>query len=315
MKCLVTGGAGFIGSHLCERLLDEGHEVICVDNLLTGSEKNISHFKHKAEFSFVKHDCSLPLGIETKVDLIFHLASPASPPKYQQYPIETMLVNTNGTYHLLELARKNNARFVFASTSEVYGDPLTHPQTEEYWGNVNPVGERSCYDESKRAGETYVAIFVHKFALDARIIRIFNTYGPRMDIDDGRVVTNFIKQILTEKPLTINGSGQQTRSFCYVSDMVEGLIQVGTRDGLNGEIINLGSTDERTVLELAQLIQKIAEYKGELKYQDLPSDDPVRRRPDITRAEKLLDWRPMISLNAGLKTTLEYFRKIINFRE
>lgn len=311
MKCIVTGGAGFIGSHLCDYLLNLGHTVLCVDNLLTGSKKNISHLLSKPGFTFVLHDCSTPLSPDTQVDLLYHLASPASPPKYQKYPLETMLVNTNGTYHLLELARKNSARFVFASTSEVYGDPLVHPQPEEYWGNVNPVGERSCYDESKRAGEAYVYAYVRKYALDTRIVRIFNTYGPRMDIDDGRVVTNFIKQILTLKPLTINGDGQQTRSFCYVTDMVSGLIKIGALDGLKGEVINLGSIDERTIRQLAELISNIAAYRGELKYQDLPVDDPVRRRPDITKAKKLLDWSPVVSLEDGLKMTLDYFRNQI----
>lgn len=309
MNCLVTGGAGFIGSHLCDRLITEGHSVICVDNLITGSVTNIAHLIRNPSFSYLEKDCSQPIILTSPVDLIFHLASPASPPKYQQFPIETLLVNTNGVYYLLELARKTRARFIFASTSEVYGDPQKHPQTEDYWGNVNSTGERSCYDESKRAGEAYVATYVRKFEVDARIVRIFNTYGPRMDIDDGRVVTNFIKQILEGSLLTINGDGSQTRSFCYVSDMVEGIFRMGKVEGLKGEVVNLGNEDERTILELAELIKKIANYKGELKFQDLPSDDPTRRRPDITKARTLLNWEPKVDLMTGLKSTLEYFQK------
>lgn len=308
MKCLVTGGAGFIGSHLCDRLVTEGHEVICVDNLLTGKEENIAHLKTNSHFSFIKLDCIQPIPSVSQIDIIFHLASPASPPKYQQYPVETLLVNTVGTYHLLEMANRLGSVFVFASTSEVYGDPVEHPQKEMYWGHVNPTGERSCYDEGKRAGEAFVMSYVRKYGVDGRIIRIFNTYGPRMDIDDGRVITNFIKQIITDKSLTINGDGQQTRSFCYVSDLVEGIVQVAKTLALQGEVINLGNPEELTILELASLIKDISHYNGELAYKDLPSDDPARRRPDISRAKKLLGWEPLVSLREGLQKTLKFYQ-------
>lgn len=309
MKCLVTGGAGFIGSHLCDRLIVEGHDVVCVDNLITGNEENITQLKTNPHFSFVKFDCSNPLPNQFDVNLIFHLASPASPPKYQQYPIETLLVNTIGTHHLLDLAKKQGSIFVYASTSEVYGDPEEHPQKETYWGHVNPTGERACYDEGKRAGEAFVMTYVRKFGVDGRIIRIFNTYGPRMDIDDGRVITNFIKQIINDKPLTINGDGQQTRSFCYVSDLVEGIVQVAKTPALQGEVINLGNPEELTILELVSLIKDISHYNGEVAYKDLPSDDPVRRRPDISRAKDRLGWEPHISLRKGLLKTLKFYQE------
>lgn len=248
MKCLVTGGAGFIGSHLCDWLVAEGNDVICVDNLLTGNKRNITQLLTHPRFRFIQADCSKPLTEVTSADVIYHLASPASPPKYQKYFLETMLVNTYGTYLLLEQARKWKAKFLFASTSEAYGDPLIHPQPETYWGNVNPNGVRSCYDESKRMGEAFVMSYVRNFNMDARIVRLFNTYGPRMDIDDGRVVTNFIKQILRRLPLTVHGKGTQTRSFCYISDMVEGIVKVAQSEVARGEVINLGNTEEKQSL-------------------------------------------------------------------
>lgn len=308
MKCVVTGGAGFIGSHLSERLLSEGHEVVVLDNLLTGSERNVAYLQSDSNFSFIRHDCSLPFYSDQKVDIIFHLASPASPPKYQRYPVETLLVNTVGTYHLLELAKKHNAIFVYASTSEVYGDPLEHPQKETYWGNVNSVGPRACYDEAKRAGEAFVISYVKTHGVDGRIVRIFNTYGPRMDIQDGRVVTNFIKEILEHKPLMINGKGIQTRSFCYVSDMVEGFLKVSNTPQMKGEVVNLGTIQEMTILELAEKLKQITGYQGDLCYQPMPQDDPLRRKPDTAKAKSLLSWVPKVSLDEGLKMTWEYFR-------
>lgn len=308
MKCLVTGGAGFIGSHLCDWLIAEGHEVACVDNLLTGSKKNIAHLLKHPGFTFRESDCSRPLSADLRADVIYHFASPASPPKYQQFALETLLVNSVGTYYLLEKARQWKAKFIFASTSEVYGDPEVHPQKETYWGHVNPVGIRACYDEGKRVGEAFVVTYYRKFGLDTRIIRIFNTYGPRMDIDDGRVVTNFIKQILEKKPLTIYGQGTQTRSFCYISDLIEGIVLFTNNNACSGEIINLGNPQEQTILEFARALKDLTAYKGELVHSDLPGDDPQRRQPDITKARDLLGWVPKISLTAGLELTLEYFK-------
>ncbi len=310
MKCLVTGGAGFIGSFLCDRLLAEGHDVICVDNLITGRKKNIEHLLKHASFRFIEHDVSLPLPDEISANAIFHFASPASPPKYQQFPVETLLVNSQGTYLLLEKARKWQAKFIFASTSEVYGDPLEHPQKETYWGHVNPTGPRSCYDESKRVGEAFVTTFIRKYDIDARIARIFNTYGPRMDIDDGRIVTNFIKQILSQAPLTIHGDGTQTRSFCFISDLIEGIYALFNSPRARGEIVNLGNPNEQTVLEFAKTIKKITGYNGSFIYLPLPQDDPQRRKPDITKASQLLSWQPKVTLEEGLKKTLDYFQGI-----
>ncbi len=309
MKIIVTGGAGFIGSHLCDRLLNDGHKVICIDNLLSGNKKNITHLANNPHFQFIDHDCILPLPVNIEAQAIFHFASPASPPKYQAYPIETLLVNTIGTYYLLEAARKWSARFIYASTSEIYGDPKQHPQTEQYWGNVNPVGPRSCYDEAKRAGESYVATYIRKYGLDGRIVRIFNTYGPRMNLDDGRVVTNIIKQILSREPIKIYGTGEQTRSFCYISDMVDGIIKVFDTPQLKGEIFNLGKTEEITILKLSKIIQKIARHQEQIQHLDLPEDDPHRRNPDITKAKKILHWQPKISLEQGLTLTYKYFKK------
>ena len=309
MKCLVTGGAGFIGSHLCDRLLADGHSVVCVDNLITGSKDNVSHLLTHPQFSFLEADVSLPLPDSVRAQLIFHFASPASPPKYQRFPIETLLVNSIGTYHLLEKAKSWQARFVYASTSEVYGDPKEHPQRETYWGNVNPIGPRSCYDESKRVGESFVSTYTRTFHLDGRIVRIFNTYGPRMDIDDGRIVTNFIKQILSRTPLTIQGDGSQTRSFCYISDLIEGIMSVFTTPAAQGEVINLGNPEEKTILELLDLIKKVSHYSGETVFLPLPEDDPLRRKPDITKAQNLLHWEAKVGLEEGLTKTLEYFKK------
>lgn len=307
MKCLVTGGAGFIGSHLSDRLITDGHEVVVVDNLITGSESNIEHLRSNPRFTFVKADASLLLGEKFTPDLIYHLASPASPEKYQKHPIETLLVNTIGTKLMLDLARDTKARLVFASTSEVYGDPQEHPQKETYWGNVNPAGVRSCYDEGKRAGEAFVMSYVRKFGVDAKIVRIFNTYGPRMDINDGRVIVNFIKQIKEQTPLTVYGKGTQTRSMCFVSDMVEGFYRVGTHDISPGEIINLGNPEEISVLDLAKRIMDITGYQKKVAYKELPEDDPERRQPDISKAMKLIEWKPKVGLGDGIKKTLKFF--------
>ncbi len=315
MKCLVAGGAGFIGSHLCEKLLQLGHDVICVDNLITSTEKNIVHLQANPHFRFVKHDITKLLPADITADIIFHLASPASPPKYAKYAIETLLVNTYGTYLLLEKSVSWPARFIFASTSEVYGDPLEHPQKETYWGNVNPVGERSCYDESKRAGEAMVMSYFRNKKVDVTILRIFNTFGPRMDLEDGRVVTNFIKQIKSQQPLTLYGDGSQTRSFCYISDMIEGIVRVLQTKNLSGQIINLGNPEEITVSDLAKRLMKLADYSGKISYTDLPPDDPVRRKPDISQAQRLLNWQPQISLDEGLKKTLAYYGGISLERE
>lgn len=307
MRSIITGGAGFIGSWLCESLLNEGHEVISVDNFITGSEKNISHLRKNKSFRLIRHDVSKPMKIASKIDYVFHLASPASPVHYQKHPIETMLANSAGTYNMLELARKNSAKFMFASTSEVYGNPKEHPQKETYWGNVNPVGPRSCYDESKRFGEALVMSF-QRGSLDARIVRIFNTYGPRMQSNDGRAVPNFINQAIRNKPITIYGSGKQTRSFCYVTDMVSGIKKAmfsGNRD-----IINLGNPEESTILEIAKRIKSLSDSGSEIIFKPLPADDPIRRKPDITRAKKTLKWEPKTKLDAGLKETIEWFKEV-----
>lgn len=321
-KCLVTGGAGFIGSHLCDRLLDLGYEVICLDNLITGNLKNISHLKQNPRFKFLKIDVTNLSEFKPKLgksafppQAIFHLASPASPNKesplsYLKFPIETLLVNSCGTYNLLELAKKEGAKFLYASSSEIYGDPKEHPQKETYWGNVNPHGVRSCYDEGKRFGEAIVMAYVRKFNLDSRIVRIFNTFGPRMDKDDGRAVVNFINQAIEGKPLTIYGDGSQTRSFCFVSDLVEGLILSMFKQNSKGKVFNLGNPEEYTILEFAKIIKELTRAKSEIVFKDLPSDDPKHRCPDITRAKTILGWQPKVSLREGLLKTIEYFRKV-----
>lgn len=306
---VVTGGAGFIGSWLCESLIADGHKVICIDNFVTGSEKNIEHLRKNESFRLIKHDVSRTLTIGEKTDFIFHLASPASPVHYQKYPVETMLANSDGTYNMLGLARKSNAKFLFASTSEVYGDPKEHPQKETYWGNVNPVGVRSCYDESKRFGEALVMAMHKKYGLDARIIRIFNTYGPRMQKDDGRAVPNFITQAISSKPITIYGDGKQTRSFCYVTDMVEGMKKAMFSGKTKGDIFNLGNPDEYTILEIAEKTKEILNSKSKIVFKPLPEDDPARRKPDITKA-KGIGWEPKIPLDVGLKSTIEWFREV-----
>lgn len=316
----VAGGAGFIGSNLCERLLSSGFQVVVIDNLLTSSKKNIEPFLENPLFYFLEldviHTQLTHFKDIPKADFIFHLASPASPnlnskTSYMAYPLETVMVNTLGTYKLLEVATQHSARFLFASTSEVYGDPSISPQKEDYFGNVNPNGIRSVYDEGKRAGEAITMAFVRKFNVDARIIRIFNTYGPNMQPDDGRVVSNFIVQALKNESLTIYGDGEQTRSFCYVSDLVEGLWSLMFRDGLQGEVVNVGNPIEKTVGEIAEMIRQLVGTSSEIVYQELPSDDPKQRKPDISKAKHLFDWEPKVTLEDGLTKTIEYFKKVI----
>lgn len=312
---IVAGGAGFIGSHLVKRLLKESFKVLCIDNFKTGSDKNLSQFLKNPNFQIIEHDVTKPLELSEKVDLVFHLASPASPNhhskiSYHSLPLETMMVNTQGTFELLRLAEKNNAKFLFASTSEIYGDPLDHPQKEDYRGNVSTTGPRSVYDESKRFGETITAYFWRK-GVDARIVRIFNTYGPNMQVDDKRMVVHFITQALVDKPITVFGDGLQTRSLCYIDDMVEGLVRLMLYPKTAKEIVNLGSTEEHTVLEYAKLVKSLTNSKSEIVHSEsLPEDDPQRRKPDISRAKKLLDWEPKVSLEEGLTKTIEYFRSL-----
>ncbi len=307
---LVTGGAGFIGSHLCDALLDLGHKVFCLDNLLTSVEENLHRAKQNSFYTFIRFDVTGQLPILGNLDYIFHLASPASVPDYQKYPEETALVNSVGTRNLLKLAKTYEARFLFASTSEVYGDPKEHPQKETYWGNVNPVGVRACYDESKRFGEMMTMLYRRKWGVDARITRIFNTYGPRMRKNDGRVISNFINQALENQPLTVYGNGNQTRSFCYVSDLVSGIIKMMLSDKTNGEVVNLGNPEEYQVKDLAEKIIALAGSKSKIVYRALPEDDPQRRRPDISRAKQLLDWQPKVDIDEGLRKTMEYYKGI-----
>jgi dTDP-glucose 4,6-dehydratase len=312
---LVAGGAGFIGSHLCKSLLSKNYKVICIDNLITGDKGNIAGLQNNGKFSFLEKDITKPLE-DVKVDFIFHLASPASPNKkcpksYVNLPLETLLVNSLGTYNLLELAKKTAAKFLFASTSEVYGDPKVSPQTEDYSGNVNPNGVRSVYDESKRFGEAITMSYVRSAGLDARIIRIFNTYGPLMQKDDGRVVSDFVVQAISNQPLTVYGDGKQTRSFCYVDDMVVGIEKAMFVENTKGEVINLGNPNEKTILELAEIVKKISGSSSEVTFEPLPEDDPKIRRPDISKAKRLLDWEPEMGIEEGLEKTIQYFKKIL----
>jgi UDP-glucuronate decarboxylase len=304
MRILITGGAGFIGSHLCERLLAEGHEVICLDNFFTGRRQNVLHLLDHPRFELLRHDVIGPILLE--VDQIYNLACPASPVHYQFNPIKTVKTNVMGTINMLGLAKRVHARILQASTSEVYGDPQVHPQTEDYWGNVNPIGLRSCYDEGKRVAETLMMDYHRQSGVDTRIARIFNTYGPRMLEDDGRVVSNFIVQALRGEALTVYGTGEQTRSFCYVDDLVEGLVRLMNKEGAH-EPVNLGNPGEFTIRELAEEVARRCGTKMEMRYCPLPQDDPKQRKPDIRRAEELLGWRPKISLSEGLEPTVAYF--------
>lgn len=309
MNVLISGGAGFIGSHLCDHFLGHNHCVICVDNFITGQERNIKHNLNNPNFKLVRVDISEPFDIKDKVDAILHFASPASPKDYLRYPIQTLKTGAYGTHRLLELALKNKAKFLLASTSEVYGDPLIHPQIESYWGNVNPVGPRSVYDESKRFAEAITITYHREYKLDIKIARIFNTYGPRMRADDGRIVPNLICQALRNEPLTIYGDGKQTRSFCYITDMINGFDKL-----LNSKItgpINLGNPDEFTMFEFAELVKKLTKSNAPLIFEPLPTDDPRRRQPDITYAKKTLGWTPEIKLVDGIKPTIDWFKTII----
>jgi len=305
---LITGGAGFIGSHLCERLVDQGHEVLCVDNFYTGNKDNIRHLLLRDNFELIRHDVWLPLYVE--VDRIFNLACPASPVHYQNDPISTTKTSVLGAVNMLGLAKRRHARILQASTSEVYGDPLEHPQTEGYWGHVNPIGLRACYDEGKRCAETLFFDYHRQCGLDIRVIRIFNTYGPRMHPKDGRVVSNFIVQALTGEPITIYGDGSQTRSFCYVDDLVDGMVSMMNQDDEIGPV-NLGNPVEFTICELAELVLRLTNSTSKIEYCPLPQDDPVQRQPDIQLAKESLNWQPIVQLEDGLKETIAYFRKLL----
>ena len=309
MRVLLTGAAGFLGSRLAERLLREGHEVVGVDNLSTGQGRNLERLRRYQGFTFLRADVAQPLEVEGPLDWVLHFASPASPPRYLKLPIATLLVNAEGTRHLLDLALKKGARFFLASTSEVYGDPLVHPQPETYWGNVNPIGPRSIYDEGKRYAEALTLAYHRAHGVSVRIVRIFNTYGPGMDPADGRVVSNFIVQALRGEPLTVYGDGSQTRSFCYVDDLIEGVRRLMEVD--YAYPVNLGNPEEYTVLELARLVKELTRSPSEIVFKPLPQDDPKQRRPDITLAKKLLGWEPKVPVREGLRKTVDYFKEIV----
>jgi dTDP-glucose 4,6-dehydratase len=311
-RALVTGGAGFLGSHLCDGLLGEGYSVIAADNLLTGSLANIEHLRNDARFEFVEKDVCQP-GDWGKLDYVFHFASPASPLDYAEHGIETLQVGSYGTFEALEAARKSAAKFMMASTSECYGDPMVHPQTETYWGNVNPIGPRSVYDEAKRFSEAVTMAYHRYYQVDTRILRIFNTYGPRMQINDGRVIPNFMWQALRGENLTVYGDGSQTRSFCYVSDEVEGILRLAR--SAEHEPVNIGNPTEFTILECAQKVIATTDSSSEIKFEPLPQDDPKQRRPDISKAKRLLGWEPQVELEKGLKLSLEYFRRAVAEKE
>ncbi|MBE7516930.1 MAG: SDR family oxidoreductase [Chloracidobacterium sp.] len=311
MRILITGGAGFIGSHLCERLLNDGQEVICLDNFFTGRKQNITHLLDNKAFELVRHDVTEPILLE--VDQIYNLACPASPVHYQYNPVKTVKTNVMGTLNMLGLAKRVHARILQASTSEVYGDPHEHPQTESYWGNVNPIGLRSCYDEGKRVAETLMMDYHRQSGVDTRIVRIFNTYGERMLENDGRVVSNFIVQALRGTPLTIYGDGSQTRSFCYVSDLVEGLVRLMNKESEDIHLpVNIGNPGEFTMKELAEEVGKVSGREIAIEYRDLPADDPKQRRPNIERAQNELGWSPTVPLSEGLKRTFKYFERILS---
>lgn len=318
-RIIVAGGAGFIGSHLCKRLISEGHTVFCFDNLITGDKKNVESLLDNPQFNYTQHDVTQDFKVVAdrlgEIHEIYHLASPASPNKksersYINFPVETLLANSTGTYNLLNLAKEKSARFIFASTSEIYGDPAVSPQPETYFGNVNPNGIRSVYDEAKRYGEAMTFAYLRKFDIDTRIVRIFNTYGPNMQKDDGRVVSAFINQAIAGIPITIFGNGTQTRSFCYVDDMVEGLMKAIGTSGTKGQVINLGNTDERKISDIATLIKTMTGSLSQILNEELPQDDPKSRKPDISKAKALLSWEPKVNLEDGLKKTIEYFRTI-----
>ncbi|TMG41225.1 MAG: SDR family oxidoreductase [Chloroflexi bacterium] len=303
---VVTGGAGFLGSHLCERLLKDGWQVTCVDNLVTGQATNVARLRDDGRFRFLQHNVSEHLELEGTIDTVLHFASPASPVDYERHPIHTLKVGTLGTHNMLGLARAKKAGFLLASTSEVYGDPLVHPQPETYWGNVNPIGPRGVYDEAKRAAEAFTMAYHRAHGLKTRIVRIFNSFGPRMRLNDGRAAPNFIKQALGNEPLTVYGDGSQTRSLCYVDDLIEGVVRLLNTD--YAEPVNIGNPEEVTILQLAELIRDLCGSRSQIAFRPLPTDDPKQRRPDITRARKVLGWEPKVSLEEGLKTTIASFR-------
>jgi dTDP-glucose 4,6-dehydratase len=307
-RAVVTGGAGFLGSHLCDALLAEGWSVVCVDNLLTGRRANLEHLRNEPAFEFVEKDICEPFDVG-KVDYVFHLASPASPVDYSNHGIETLQVGSLGTFHALDVAKKYGAKYFVSSTSECYGDPLEHPQKETYWGHVNPIGPRSVYDEAKRFTEAVTMAYRRYHNVDTRIVRIFNTYGPRLQINDGRVVSNFMKQALRGEDLTVYGDGNQTRSFCYVSDEIDGFLRLSKSD--EHLPVNIGNPNEFTILECAQLVLKVTGSKSKICYEPLPQDDPKQRRPDITKARTLLGWEPKINLETGLGLSLDYFKKAV----
>ena len=308
MRVLVTGGAGFIGSHLCDALLAQGDNVVCVDNLVTGSANNIAHLKNDPRFEFVMQDVNLPYDTG-RIEYIFHFASPASPVNYMKHGIATLQAGSLGSFHSLELARKYGAKYLLASTSECYGDPLEHPQKETYWGNVNPVGPRSVYDEAKRFAEAATMAYLRYHRTNTHIVRIFNTYGPRLQLNDGRVISNFVKQAIKEEPLTVYGGGKQTRSFCYVAEEVEGILRLAASD--IHEPVNIGNPNEFTMLDCAKLVLKVTGSKSPIVFKPLPEDDPKQRCPDITKAREQLGWEPKIDLETGLKLSLDYFQKAI----
>jgi nucleoside-diphosphate-sugar epimerase len=311
LDAIVTGGAGFIGSHLCAALLDRGLFVTCIDNLQTGTERNLAAILDHPRFAFVRHDVASPLDRELRADYVFHLASPASVVDYLATPLETLKVNSIGTLNMLELARTQGARFLFTSTSEIYGDPLVHPQSETYWGNVNPIGPRACYDEGKRFGEAACFVYLRSYDLDVRVVRIFNTYGPHSRPNDGRIVPNFITQALRGEPLTIYGDGMQTRSYCYVSDLVAGIQAAMFTDGTRGEVFNLGNAEEHTVLEFAEIIARQLGSSAGFVRRPLPADDPTRRCPDIGKARATLGWEPKVDLVTGIERTAAWFRELL----
>jgi len=305
MNILVTGGSGFLGSHLCKRFISEGHSVICLDNFITGKKENIKDLLANPKFSLVEHDISNPICFGGKIDWVFHFASIASPVFYLKYPIKTLKSGLNGTSNCLGIAKMHKAKFFLASTSEIYGDPMVHPQTEDYWGNVNSIGPRSCYDESKRGAEALTYAYMRSHDVDVRVIRIFNTYGPNMQLDDGRVVSNFIVQALKNIDLTVYGNGDQTRSFCYVDDLVEGIFRLMNSD--YNQPVNIGNPGEYKMTDLADIVIKALGSKSKIVFESLPQDDPKRRKPDISLAKKILDWQPVISVEQGIKKTAEYF--------
>lgn len=308
LRIIVSGAAGFVGSHMCDRLLAEGHSIVAVDNFLTGAARNLAHLTGRPGYQFIRHDVTAPLHIDGSVDAVLHMASPASPKDYLEHPIETLDVGSMGTRNMLELARKHQARFLVTSTSECYGDPTEHPQVETYWGNVNPVGPRSCYDESKRFAEALTMAYHRTYGLPTNIARIFNTYGPRMKLNDGRVVPAFLDQALRGEPITVFGDGSQTRSFCYVSDLVDGLYRLMQSD--ERYPVNLGNPDEMTISEFAERIQRLTGSTSPVTYRPLPQDDPKQRRPDISKARRILGWEPVIELEQGLRQTIKYFQSL-----